>query len=115
MVHGISTIVKEEGIAGIYKGLLPTVHAEYRCFNSTKRTFQIMKQSGNQMTRFTVFNKLKEVVAGGDKHYQLALWQSLSLGAMAGFVSVYVLSSLAEIALTPRELLQLCNNADRRG
>ena len=46
--HGISTIVKEQGVSGIYKGLVPT----------------IFKQSTNQMIRFPVYYYLKRLVLG---------------------------------------------------
>ncbi len=45
LVHGITVVVKEEGIGGVYRGLVPT----------------IAKQMGNQSIRFSVYTKLKEV------------------------------------------------------
>ena len=46
LIHGISTIVKEQGWAGCYKGLLPTV----------------IKQGSNQGVRFLVFEEVKGMI-----------------------------------------------------
>ena len=46
LIHGISTIVKEQGIAGCYKGLAPT----------------IVKQGSNQGVRFLVFEETKKAI-----------------------------------------------------
>merc|ERR1712137_563601 len=46
--HGVSTILKEQGVSGIYKGLGAT----------------ILKQSTNQMIRFPVYYYLKRLVLG---------------------------------------------------
>merc|ERR1712121_85471 len=43
-VHGLSTIVKEQGVAGTYKGLTAT----------------IMKQGSNQAIRFFVMESMKD-------------------------------------------------------
>lgn len=43
-LHGVSTIVRTEGIGGIYKGLVPT----------------ILKQGSNQAMRFFVYNNLTD-------------------------------------------------------
>jgi hypothetical protein len=45
LIHGITTVVKEEGISGVYRGLLPT----------------IAKQMGNQSIRFTVYTQIQAV------------------------------------------------------
>jgi len=47
-VHGVSTIIKEQGLAGTYKALFPT----------------IIKQGSNQAIRFVSFYKLKEMMLG---------------------------------------------------
>ncbi len=72
MVHGVRTIVGEEGIASIYKGVVPTM----------------MKQGTNQMVRFAIYGRIKEYITGGNTH-MIPLWQSLLSGSLAGFVSVY--------------------------
>src|SRR6185312_1690983 len=43
LIHGVGQIIKEEGIGGVYKGLLPTM----------------AKQGANQAVRFSIFNNLK--------------------------------------------------------
>lgn len=45
MIHGIRTIVKTEGLAGIYQGLIPTM----------------LRQGGNSAIRFTVFGNCQKV------------------------------------------------------
>ena len=45
LIHGITVVVKEEGFAGVYRGLVPT----------------IAKQMGNQSIRFSVYTHLKNV------------------------------------------------------
>jgi len=72
LVHGTSLIVKEEGLRGVYRGLLPTC----------------LKQGCNQAVRFTVFNNLKKTLQGESKR-ELAPYESLAIGGIAGFVSVY--------------------------
>jgi len=74
LIHGVSTITKEEGISGIYKGLLPT----------------ILKQSTNQATRFLVFGELKKWFQGPDSTKPFPVLQSILSGGIAGGVSVFV-------------------------
>ena len=45
LIHGITVVVKEEGIMGVYRGLVPT----------------IAKQMGNQSIRFSVYSQIKSV------------------------------------------------------
>jgi len=72
LVHGISTIVKEEGLGGIYKGLTAT----------------ILKQGTNQGIRFLVFNQVKLWLQGGDHKKELPWYSSLFCGGIAGAASV---------------------------
>lgn len=73
LFHGVSQIIKTEGISGIYKGVIPTT----------------AKQATNQMVRFTVYGFIKKQWQQGDSSYDLSLWQSLVSGSIAGAVSVY--------------------------
>lgn len=73
-VHGVSAIIKQEGLSGIYKGLVPTM----------------MKQSTNQATRFLVFGEMRKYFQGGDSKKQLNVGESLISGALAGGASVLV-------------------------
>jgi len=74
LIHGVAAITKDEGIAGIYKGLLPTV----------------LKQSTNQATRFLVFGELKKWFQGADTSKPFPVMQSIFSGGVAGAVSVFV-------------------------
>jgi len=69
-VHGLSTIVKEQGIAGTYKGLTAT----------------IMKQGSNQAIRFFVMESMKDWYRnkyyGGDRQKPI---NKMIVGAMGGF------------------------------
>ena len=71
LVHGVSTIVKQEGFSGIYKGL-----------NAT-----LLKQGTNQMIRFGVMDSLKAYHKdngwGPMKWYHTAVY-----GGLAGAASV---------------------------
>jgi len=76
-LHGVVTIVKEQGLSGTYKGLIPTV----------------CRQSANQAIRFASFYKLKEWMLGaGDRDFNrgtvFGFCQSLTGGALAGAISV---------------------------
>lgn len=74
-IHGIKTIIAEEGFMGIYRGALATT----------------MKQGCNQMVRFGVFDTIKEQVRqrNNDPNYAFSLFETLGYGACAGFISVY--------------------------
>jgi len=72
LVHGVRTIVAAEGIAGIYRGLFPT----------------ILKQGTNQATRSVVYEELKKRLSAADG--SLSVPWSLASGATAGAVSVLV-------------------------
>eukprot|EP01006_Ploeotia_vitrea_P037856 TRINITY_DN66181_c4_g4_i1.p1 TRINITY_DN66181_c4_g4~~TRINITY_DN66181_c4_g4_i1.p1 ORF type:complete len:301 (+),score=159.15 TRINITY_DN66181_c4_g4_i1:290-1192(+) len=74
LAHGVRTIVAEEGIGGVYRGLAPTM----------------FKQGLNQATRFTIYNFLKSNLLSYTQQKDLQLYQSLACGSFAGFVSVYV-------------------------
>jgi solute carrier family 25 (mitochondrial citrate transporter), member 1 len=73
LVHGVTTIVKTEGISGIYKGVSATVS----------------KQGFNQMCRFAVQGLVNDywVSKVGRK---LKLQETFVTGGMAGFVSAYL-------------------------
>jgi len=73
LIHGVRTIVKQEGISGVYKGLFPT----------------LLKQSTNQATRFVVFEELKKRLHT-DPTQSIGTMTSLFCGACAGAVSVMV-------------------------
>mmetsp|Transcript_1413 Transcript_1413/g.3796 ORF Transcript_1413/g.3796 Transcript_1413/m.3796 type:complete len:331 (+) Transcript_1413:37-1029(+) len=75
-VHGVSTIVKEQGFSGTYKGFGATV----------------IKQGSNQAIRFVVYDQMKQLFLG--KNYQkegkkLSVPQTMVSGAIAGAASVF--------------------------
>ena len=70
--HAAVTIVREEGVAGVYKGLGPTV----------------CKQGSNQAIRFFVMESLRGVYSGGDNSVQIPYYMVAMFGAMAGGASV---------------------------
>jgi solute carrier family 25 citrate transporter 1 len=75
-VHGVRTIIKEQGIGGTYKGLTAT----------------IMKQGSNQAIRWLVFTRAKEWMASistnGDVN-KLHTGHTIAASVLAGTASVY--------------------------
>jgi solute carrier family 25 citrate transporter 1 len=76
--HGISTIIKEQGLGGCYKGLTATM----------------LKQGSNQGLRFATFYQLKTWMLGDpsldfDRSTLKAAFQTIFAGAVAGAVSVF--------------------------
>ena len=71
--HGVSTIVKETGISGIYKGLFPT----------------ILKQGSNQAIRFLNYNEFKSFFTDNREDKKLKVHESMIAGAVAGAGSVF--------------------------
>lgn len=72
-VHGVRTIAAEQGFAGTYKGLTPT----------------ILKQGSNQAIRFSVYYYFKRMWLGDDPAAKMSVLQSMTAGAMAGAASVF--------------------------
>jgi solute carrier family 25 citrate transporter 1 len=62
------TIVREEGPAALYKGLVPTM----------------LRQGLNQAVNFTAYNKIKTKVMDWQQTEQLQAWQSLLIGGLSG-------------------------------
>lgn len=71
--HGVRTIVAEQGLAGVYHGLLPTV----------------LKQATNQAIRWLVFQRAKEWMAGGADTSTLHAGHTVVASVLAGTASVY--------------------------
>lgn len=74
-LHGIRTMIMEDGIMGIYKGLAPTT----------------TKQGANQMVRFTLMDTIKKWrrTQVDDPKYVFPLYEILLMSAVTGFISVY--------------------------
>lgn len=71
--HGVSQIVKAEGMSGVYKGLTAT----------------ILKQGSNQAIRFYVMESLKDVYKGDDPDKHVPKLMVGAFGAVAGAASVF--------------------------
>ncbi|XP_053617116.1 putative tricarboxylate transport protein, mitochondrial [Plodia interpunctella] len=71
--HGVRTIVKEEGVGGVYKGVTATV----------------MKQGSNQAIRFFVMESLRDWYKGGDRDKPVPKYIVGLFGGVAGAASVF--------------------------
>lgn len=71
--HGVTTIIKQEGIGGVYKGVTAT----------------IMKQGSNQAIRFFVMESMKDMYRGGDNTKHVPKLVVGGFGAIAGAASVF--------------------------
>ncbi|ORX37237.1 putative mitochondrial inner membrane citrate transporter [Kockovaella imperatae] len=76
--HGMSdavrTIVREEGISGVYRGLGPV----------------ILRQGANSAVRFSSYSTLKQLAQGSVvPGSQLPGWMTFGIGATAGVITVY--------------------------
>ncbi|KAI5991251.1 mitochondrial tricarboxylate transporter [Pisolithus albus] len=79
LVHGTVSIVKQEGILGIYRGLFPVM----------------MRQGANSAVRFTTYTTLKQFIQSTTRPGQsLPSGITFGIGAIAGFVTVYVTQPL---------------------
>lgn len=70
---GVATIVKTEGLGGVYKGLTATV----------------IKQGTNQMIRFFVYTNLKSYLQDGDPSKDIGSIKTFFIGGIAGAASVF--------------------------
>ncbi|KAH0834146.1 mitochondrial carrier domain-containing protein [Lanmaoa asiatica] len=79
LIHGTTSIVRQEGIAGIYRGLFPVM----------------MRQGANSAVRFTTYTTLKQFVQSTARPgQQLPSGITFAIGAIAGLVTVYVTQPL---------------------
>lgn len=72
LYHAAVTIIREEGVTGVYKGVGPTV----------------VKQGSNQAIRFFVMESLRVVYTGGDLSIPVPYYVVALFGAIAGGASV---------------------------
>jgi solute carrier family 25 citrate transporter 1 len=72
LIHGVSTIIKQSGFGGIYKGLLPT----------------ILKQGSNQGVRFLVYEDTKKFLNTNVAAFPEVVNMLIS-GGLAGAASVF--------------------------
>ncbi|CAG8582204.1 6228_t:CDS:2 [Ambispora gerdemannii] len=74
LVHGIKTIVKNEGFGGIYRGVFPVM----------------MRQGANQAVRFSTYSTLKQEYQKYSGPGQPLPWLvTFGIGSIAGIVTVY--------------------------
>ncbi|KAL5520571.1 hypothetical protein ACEPAG_9795 [Sanghuangporus baumii] len=74
LVHGTMSIIRQEGIFGIYRGLFPVM----------------MRQGANSAVRFTTYTTLKQFVQGNARPGQpIPTSITFTIGAIAGLVTVY--------------------------
>jgi solute carrier family 25 citrate transporter 1 len=62
------TIIREEGISALYKGIVPTM----------------LRQGSNQAVNFTAYNAIKQTVLDHQQTTELFHWQSLVIGGLSG-------------------------------
>lgn len=86
------SIVKQEGISGIYRGLFPVVRSKFSIsalLNLTQNS-QMMRQGANSAVRFTTYSTLKQFVQGTARPGQpLPSAITFGIGGIAGLVTVY--------------------------
>jgi len=74
LLHGTVSIVKQEGLFGVYRGLFPVM----------------MRQGANSAVRFTTYTTLKQFVQGNARPGQpIPSSITFCIGAIAGLVTVY--------------------------
>lgn len=74
LLHGTVSIVRQEGLFGIYRGLFPVM----------------MRQGGNSAVRFTTYTTLKQFVQANARPGQpIPSSITFGIGAIAGLVTVY--------------------------
>lgn len=66
--HAAYTIVRQEGIGALYKGIIPTM----------------FRQGCNQAVNFTAYNWIKNRVLDQQGKQELASWQTLMIGGFSG-------------------------------
>lgn len=96
LIHGAGQIVKEEGIGGIYRGLLPVVSSfpswvgQKMCILTVLHSrLQMMRQGANSAVRFTAYSALKQAVQGSaGPSQQLPSTVTFGIGAIAGIITV---------------------------
>jgi len=68
VAHAAYSIVREEGLAALYKGVIPTM----------------FRQGCNQAVNFTAYNAIKTRVLQEEGKTELASWQSMLIGGFSG-------------------------------
>ena len=105
LMHGTVSIVREEGLRGIYRGLFPVVRLAIprACVRacSLSRSLQMMRQGANSAIRFTTYTTLKQFVLSRTRTGQtLPSSVTFGIGAIAGLVTVYTTMPLECVCLS---------------
>lgn len=106
--HGVRTIVAEQGIGGVYKGLTATILKQgtknprlqrlacsrrLPCNRSPRRPLfhaHVRHAGSNQAIRWLVFTRVKEYFAGpGGDPNKLGVFHTIAASVLAGAASVY--------------------------
>ena len=87
--HALKTILREQGVVGLYRGLLPTV----------------IKQSATSAVRMGSYNVLKEQVKRRDLPSNSLT--TFAMGAMAGTITVYATQPLDTIKTRSQSALRV--------
>jgi solute carrier family 25 citrate transporter 1 len=93
LAHGTASIVRQEGLRGIYRGLFPVVRLPTECMSLSSHTLlfpKMMRQGANSAVRFTTYTTLKQFVQGTARPGQtLPSAITFGIGGIAGLVTVY--------------------------
>lgn len=111
LVHGVQTIIKEEGYRGIYRGVGPVVSCPTStvlglffysihdlCVCVDKKHFlhfkQMLRQGANSAVRFSSYSTLKQLAQGSAVPGEdMPGWMTFGIGATAGVITVCKSSS----------------------
>ena len=112
LLHGTASIVREEGLRGIYRGLFPVVRVKspnvYPSRRKCKKIPQMMRQGANSAVRFTTYTTLKQSVQSRTRTGQaLPSSVTFAIGAIAGLVTVYTTMPL-ECVISSTQLHYNC-------
>lgn len=105
LVHGVQTIIKEEGYRGVYRGVGPVVscptssilglfsYSIHDLCVLTKNTFlhfkQMLRQGANSAVRFSSYSTLKQLAQGSAVPGEdMPGWMTFGIGATAGVITV---------------------------
>lgn len=95
MLNGTIGICRSEGVAGLYRGLVPTVSVlkvtpDDGTIVRSRLTRQILKQGANSAVRFTSYSTLQQASLDYFKPEsgKLSSVQTFTNGAIAGLITV---------------------------
>ncbi|OXG43513.1 solute carrier family 25 (mitochondrial citrate transporter), member 1 [Cryptococcus neoformans] len=108
LVHGVQTIIKEEGYRGVYRGVGPVVRHFLHQFiviviaigetiwiidkkiKYCSKKKQMLRQGANSAVRFSSYSTLKQLAQGSAVPGEdMPGWMTFGIGATAGVITVY--------------------------